>query len=233
MGLQGIEPRTAASSVRCSTTELNSLKCLPTWFINHILTFSLCFTTLNTFMGVEEYIKKIVTSILINAGYSNADKQALDLLTDVFIHFINENLKILSTSAQHSGRVNLTMFDFVKQKNKLFKFDDNVLPCYTLNDYLQHEQLVIENEWDSPLATKSEKFIHIYDFMPDFPAIHAFRNTPGTENREHFESTNVKNKMEQSIKSEKNMFKLFKTSGSLPAFINCMYKNIEESNIKK
>jgi Transcription factor TFIID complex subunit 8 C-term len=92
-----------------------------------------------------------------------------------------------------------------------------------LEDY-DYEELVEPEEWTSPLSVRVEKFIHIYDFMPSFPPIHTFRQTTIKQQTIKNQSSKVKKRLEQSLKSEENMIKLIKSSGSIPGFINYLYK---------
>lgn len=84
----------------------------------------------------------------------------------------------------------------------------------------QNEITEEENEWKSPISTRLGKFIHIYDFMPNFPQIHiirmTFTNGPTVKNQ----SSRVKDKLEQSLRSEGNMVRLMKSNGSMPKFIS-------------
>jgi len=89
---------------------------------------------------------------------------------------------------------------------------------------IEFEEKEENEEWISQVSIRVEKFIHIYDHMPSFPPIHTFRMTIPKQNSGIGQSTKVKNRLEQSIKSENNLIKLITSSGSLPPFINYLYK---------
>ncbi|KAI5149311.1 hypothetical protein ENBRE01_0828 [Enteropsectra breve] len=89
-----------------------------------------------------------------------------------------------------------------------------------------HEEQEDTIEWNSPLSTKVEKFIHIYDFMPSFPPLHTFRNTVSKQAGAKKHSSQVKNRLEQSLKSEGSMIKLIKNTGSLPPYVNYLYQDL-------
>lgn len=120
-----------------------------------------------------------------------------------------------SSQPQHSSSETAL---FQKKRAQLF----NVLR-FPAGEY-ETEKLVEPEEWISPISTRVEKFIHIYDFMPNFPPIHTFRLTTIKQPAMKNLSSKVKNRLEQSLKSEGNMIKLIKSSGSLPGFVNYLYK---------
>ena len=179
---------------------------------------------------VDEILVKLIFKVLKQAGFDNITTKALELYKECFKDIFDNNIKIIAGSIMHSGRVTLNMYDFVKVNTKIIPINFNILNIPNIDLNLQYEEYKDIKEWNSPLANKSEKFIHIYDFMPEFPATHTYRNTPLPETRNYIESINIKNRIEQSIKSEKNMFRLFKTSGSLPPFINYIYKIMKENS---
>ena len=147
--------------------------------------------------------------------------KAFLLLKEVFICWLNSKIGLLSFLAAHSGRTKLNFFDFFSSEFIHVPLSELYL---TIPNY-EYECNPEQNEWKSSISHKNEKFIHIYEFMPDFPPIHTYRNTMIKENNTHVAINNIKDRMKQSIRSEKNMFKLFKVSGSLPPFINCIYNN--------
>ncbi|OQS55032.1 hypothetical protein EHP00_945 [Ecytonucleospora hepatopenaei] len=172
-------------------------------------------------MDPNPVLENLLGLFLKKIGYEKVDKKAFILLKEVFICWLNSKIGLLSFLASHSGRTKLNFFDFFNTEvNHILLSELDII----LSNY-EHEVFPEQNEWKSSISHKNEKFIHIYEFMPDFPPIHTYRNTMIKENNTHVEINNIKDRMKQSIRSEKNMFKLFKVSGSLPPFINCIYNN--------
>ncbi|KAL6122649.1 hypothetical protein NUSPORA_00173 [Nucleospora cyclopteri] len=179
--------------------------------------------------NVDAILSVVASKIFSAAGFDSTSTKAMAVCVQVLKETIGENAKILASSASHAGKAFVTEYEFIKSFYALNKFNFEIYGVSEIDDKIEYEEYKIEKEWTSPLANFSEKFIHIYDFMPDFPPTHTYRNTKITERTENLESLNVKNRMDQSLKSEANMFKLFKSSGSLPPFINFLYKFQEGS----
>lgn len=184
---------------------------------------------------IDDILRDLASKCLREAGFLSTNKQAMEYLIEIFKEHLNQTAKILASNVNLAGRTEISFYDFIKC-GKLLRtsiMSENifqVLDTVGVDSKISFEQVAAKEEWVSPLANTSDKFIHIYDFMPEFPPTHTYRNTALPETRDHMESLNVKNRIEQSIKSEKNMFKLFKTSGSLPPFINYLYKMKEDGH---
>lgn len=200
---------------------------------------------------MDEVQRKIIASILKEAGFDNANQKALEILLNVFEDRLTSFLHASLQKSIHAGRPSMTMLDILDSKQcfqKLlnyrpwdkshllecrtsapkcsFKNNEDMFSLVPLREInLEYELLEPEVEWSSPLSTHVEKFIHIYDFMPSFPPIHTFRMTALKSQSSKNQSSKVKNRLEQSLRSESNMIKLIKTNGSIPGFINYMYRN--------
>jgi len=200
---------------------------------------------------MDEVQRKIIASILKEAGFDSANQKALEILLNVFEDRLSSFLHSSLQKSIHAGRPSMTMLDILDSKQCLQKLLDyrpgdeshllecnasvpkcsfknnedmfSLVPLREIN--LEYELLEPEVEWSSPLSTHVEKFIHIYDFMPSFPPIHTFRMTALKSHSSKNQSSKVKNRLEQSLRSESNMIKLIKTNGSIPGFINYMYRN--------
>lgn len=173
-------------------------------------------------MENDKFIQATISIVIKQLGFTHASPQAIELFSKVFEDRILFILRSVGTSALHSNRTKINLFDLCFYRKEL---RGNVLkvPLKKETIPVEYEELSDEERWISKLSVRVDKFSHIYEFMPEFPPIHTFRQTPLPTNSEKTESLNVKNRMDQSLKSEENMFKLFKSSGSFPPIINYLY----------
>lgn len=199
---------------------------------------------------MKEILKRTIAKVLMKAGFTSIEGNALEFLIETMDNKIISTLRIVSQQALLAGRSSISMLDLfgIKQKNRLLTkkidFSKDVLnECNVSVANCKHpdvrnmfsvipieeteypyEFIEKDVDWVSPISTKFEKFIHIYDFMPDFPPIHTFRQTILKTQISKNQSSKVKNRLEQSLRTEDNMIKLIKSSGSIPKFINFMYR---------
>lgn len=200
---------------------------------------------------MEEILRRVVVQLLRNTGFEAVESRALELLVKVFDDRVTSFLKTVSQLSTLSGRPSVCMLDLFgtrqeirglggckplpkemlaehcatapKCKNKNIESLFSLVPL--VPEIYPCEAVDVETEWVSPLSTRVEKFIHIYEFMPSFPPIHTFRMTAVKNYNLKNQSSKVKSRLEQSLRSEGNMIKLIKSSGSIPNFINYIYKN--------
>ncbi|KAI5172477.1 hypothetical protein PAEPH01_1753 [Pancytospora epiphaga] len=197
---------------------------------------------------MKKVIEFTVLQILRQTGFETVSRRSLELIVEVFKDRLVAFLNTVSSRAALSMRSGISLVDLMdyiedprsfshignrgKQrgmetsalKNARSRLFD-VIPAPQVQ--FEKENLEEPKEWISPLSTRVEKFIHIYDFMPNFPPIHTFRLTLPKQVVQKNYSSRVKKRLEQSLKSEGNMIKLIKSSGSLPGYINYLYKNKE------
>ncbi|KAI4291708.1 hypothetical protein PAPHI01_0982 [Pancytospora philotis] len=184
-------------------------------------------------------LEHTVAELLRTAGFERVSRQALETLLVVFEDRLCAVLNATASRAAFAGRPSASVLDIMntitaptgfscqigtdrRNPAELRRWAFGVAPGLPANyEGEQHED---QAEWVSPLSTRVEKFIHIYDFMPSFPPIHTFRLTAAKVPASKNHSSRVKNRLEQSLKSESNMMKLIKSSGSLPSYINFLYK---------
>lgn len=195
-------------------------------------------------------MKRIIVQILKKSGFEATEEKALELMLEVFSDRLNSFLKTAAQRSILSLRPSTSLLDILSINNRIFQIgrelpftmdmlDEcnvavpesryaSVQKLFSLVDFPKEnypEELIeTEAEWISPITTKVEKYIHIYDFMPNFPPIHTFRMTSIRPANNKHQSTKVKNRLEQSLSSEGNMVKLIKSSGTMPKFINFLYK---------
>lgn len=199
---------------------------------------------------MDDIMRRIIAEILKNAGFESSNCDALELFLKIHDDRIMSFLKNISRLSLHAGRPSTTLVDLFGMKNTIQKIGTDVIfEDWMLNEcntnildskYLSLKTLFssipckrieypreipeFDPEWISPISQRVEKFIHIYEFMPNFPPNHTFRITPLKGSTFKNQSTKVKNRLEQSLRSEGNMVKLIKSSGSMPKFINYIYK---------
>lgn len=194
---------------------------------------------------MEEILTRALCKIIQQAGFEAINQKAMKYFISVFEDRIKSMFMVLVSKSVHSGRPTCSLIDLYKYIEEgralgvIAKYSHNIpktVTCannrrnmFKLLDFSteKYEKIVLHEteKWLSPLSNRVEKFIHIYDFMPDFPPIHTFRLTPIKQLVSKNLSSKVKNRLEQSLKSEKNMIKLIKSSDSLPKFINFLYEN--------
>lgn len=203
---------------------------------------------------MRKILEREIIKILKVAGFGSISKQALEILISVYEDRQISILSTVMSRSLLASRPTLSLLDFISIFESKDCFRDNKSNCSAFSDYsskisnlkgdfsfsklmnifnlLNYEPETFEEEnpkedkeWISPISTKVEKAIHIYDFMPNFPSIHTFRNTSVKQQNSKNFSSKVKNRLEQSLRTENNMIKLIKTSGKIPNFVNFIYKH--------
>lgn len=169
---------------------------------------------------MDEIIKHFLCKYLKDNGYETVEIKALLMLKEAFELKINSYLKVLYSYKMLSSKQNSTLTDVMYLTNKKMPA---ILPSQGTPAY-EETEVIEDAEFISPLANTVEKYIHIYDFMPSFPPTHTFKQTFVKADTKENKSFSVKNRLEQSLRSENNLLKLIKSSGSLPPFINYLYK---------
>jgi hypothetical protein len=158
--------------------------------------------------------------ILKEVGYEVVERKALEVYVTGLETYMLAYLRTISSLSRHGMKSHSTLLDL------LCLVDGKRFDCGSVGEArVEYENEVAEEEekFNSPLSSSIEKYIHIYDFMPSFPAIHAFRQTITKPNCKSNKSANVKSRLEQSLRAEGNLLKLIKASESLPPFINFLY----------
>lgn len=199
---------------------------------------------------MDEAKRRTIAQLLKTIGFESVEAKALELLVRVLDDRVTAYLTTVSRMALLCSRPTTTLLDLfgMRQtvprigrelripKDALAECNVDVPPCrnttvqglFTLVPLRRQafpvETLAQEETWVSPLSTRVEKFIHVYDFMPEFPPIHTFRTSSVKGSTLKNQSSKVKNRLEQSLRSEGNMVKLIKSSGSMPKFVNYLYK---------
>lgn len=199
------------------------------------------------FVPMRPVLEHFLAGMLHQAGFKAFNRQALALLAAVFEDRLAVLLMCLNSRAIHAGRPGATLTDLLGAvygglslnslrtggargaRVRLARPTEAAaaraaafaLPATRVTYPM--EAFDLPEEWESPISTRVEKFIHIYDFMPPFPPIHTFRMTPSKTTENISFSARVKNRLEQSLKSENNMIRLIKSSGTLPAFVHFIH----------
>ncbi|KAM0671776.1 hypothetical protein CWI42_121120 [Ordospora colligata] len=159
--------------------------------------------------------------ILKEVGYEVVESKALEVYVEALETYMLAYLRTVCSLSRHGMKSHSTLIDL------LCLIDGKRFDCGGVGkEKVEYEQEVVEKEqeFNSPLSSSIEKYIHIYDFMPSFPAIHAFRQTITKPNCKSNKSANVKSRLEQSLRAEGNLLNLIKASGSLPPFINFLHR---------
>ncbi|KAK6090827.1 hypothetical protein P3W45_000072 [Vairimorpha bombi] len=169
---------------------------------------------------MDDLINHCIIRIVKEHGYDYADKRAILLIKEALERHINSILKVFHSYTIHSKKQSANAFDLLSVlKDTKFSVNTRLTPM--LYSQVEEEPCF---DFKSPLSTYLERYIHIYEFMPPFPPTHTFRQTYLKNKEKEDKSQLVKTRLEQSLRSEKNLLKLIKGSGSLPSFINYLYK---------
>lgn len=169
---------------------------------------------------MKDLVNHFILRIVKENGFLYADKKAVLLLKENLEIYVTSILKVLMSYTIHSKKQSTNIFDFFSViKNLRINLSTNIHPV----NYSEEELLPVL-EFKSPLSTYLERYIHIYEFMPPFPPTHTFRQTYLKNKEKEDKSQLVKSRLEQSLRSERNLLKLIKGSGSLPSFVNYLYK---------
>ncbi|KAF9762393.1 hypothetical protein NGRA_2049 [Nosema granulosis] len=169
---------------------------------------------------MDEIIKHFLCVFLKEQGFESVETKALLMLKEAFEMRLNSYLRALYSYKSLSSKQNTTLTDVLCLTDHKLPL---ILPSRKALEY-EETKVVEECEFISPLANTVEKYIHIYDFMPTFPPTHTFKQTFVKSDTKENKSFSVKNRLEQSLRSENNLLRLIKSSGSLPPFINYLYK---------
>lgn len=199
---------------------------------------------------MEQVMRRAIAEIMKLIGFEQMESNAMELLLAIHNDRLESNLRTITKPSFLCGRASVSLLDLFGMRQTLPRISNemqfakemleeckitvpvcknrSIQSLFTLAPVKKQthpiELLEEETEWISPLSTRVEKFIHIYDFMPEFPPIHTFRMTFIKSSAFKNQSSKVKNRLEQSLRSEGNMVKLIKSSGSMPRFINYLYK---------
>lgn len=168
---------------------------------------------------MDEIINHIIIRIIKEHDFNFADNKAILLINEALEIYLRSILKTLFSHTLHAKKTSSNILYLLRILGK----KDINLTC-SLNP-IQYQKLcpIKIPEFKSPLSTYLERYIHIYEFMPNFPPTHTFRNTFCKNKEKENIPEQVKKRLEQSLKTEKNLFKIIKASGKMPKFINYLY----------
>lgn len=193
---------------------------------------------------MERIVERVVARIMKEAGFEACSSRSLRFITAILEDRLEAILRSVSSQSQHAGRPSTTFTDLlgmVIQQNAFMACDiTGYTPPISKDESSKRRSMLFSlpsispeefpretidpgQEWVSPISTKVEKFIHIYDFMPSFPPMHTFRQTSPKASETAGLSSRVKHRLEQSLVTESNMIKLIKLGGSLPKFVNYIH----------
>lgn len=158
-------------------------------------------------------------------GFEIASKHGLIFLKHAFTLYFSNLLKILKIRALHAGRGKVTVIDILKMKQfekefeEIHKFIRNIRKR---KENIIETQETVEDKKEEKfiISTQIDKYVHIYEHLPPFPPSHTFRRTI---TKDHIEYTceNLKKRIEESLKAEKNLLKMMNIS----KYVNFLYQN--------
>lgn len=175
-------------------------------------------------MKIDEIIETCLANELKRAGYECMDKKALIIFKEAFDKRIMSILHTLRKFTSHSLKDKSTMIEAFVMMNdigiKVNKRDFvKILPLH-----IEKEEEDVKIEFHNKLASVIDKYIHVYEFMPDFPPAHSFKKTfiKGSINSNFSEGH--KKRLEQSAVAEANLYKMLHKSNKIPQFANYLKK---------
>lgn len=167
---------------------------------------------------MKKILEHRLATALRDAGFEVVERRALETFAASMESYMDAHLRAVASVSRHALKSHATLLDMLAIVDRRLS-----VPVSRSVDYVQ-EMPRKEPRFESPLASSIEKYIHIYEFMPGFPPTHAFRQTIAKPNSRSSRSLNVKHRLEQSLRSEGNLLQLIRASGSLPPFINFLYR---------
>lgn len=142
-------------------------------------------------------------------GFELINNKALDMFAVVFDIYMVKTLGSIKNASGHSQRSKTTISDLIRIFGTLDVFSFGSVD-------LEVEKRIEEGIFYGPISAPVEKFINIYEFMPNFPPLHTFRRTLIKENRVRSRAKDVKERIEQRNQVATNLFRLLKRLGSIP-----------------
>jgi histone H3/H4 len=169
---------------------------------------------------MKRVLKHTLARLVRDIGYERAEERAVEVFMSALEKYMVNYLKSVVSFSRHALKSRATFLDilrFVKQGK---------VEVHKMAPLLYDPEVAAEDPaFASPLASSTEKYIHIYEFMPSFPPTHTFRQTIVKPNGRDTRSFDVKHRLEQSLRTENNLLRLIKASGALPPFVNFLYKH--------
>lgn len=168
---------------------------------------------------MEKMTKIVLLQFLKEAGFENVNTKALELFYVLFEEKMSSILISLNNFTCHAQRSKVILSDLENVIN-VSKLNDpfNSFPVLKFDEEVFHEK----EQFDNGIASKIDKYIYIYEFMPNFPPTHTFKRSYIKEVKRNYKPEMLKIRLEQSMQAEKNLVKMMKLSKNLPKYVNFM-----------
>lgn len=166
---------------------------------------------------MDQILDIYILSELKDTGYSFANKRALQILKSVFIKKMLTYCKSLKHVTNHAGRHKTILTD-------IFNFDKS--PMFEINNsskvalHFENSIYTPPEKFVNEIASKIDRYIHIYEFMPEFPPTHTFKRSYAKNAKKH--DIKIKQRVEQNLLAERTVFKMVFVEKKMPRHVNYM-----------
>ncbi|KAM0674510.1 hypothetical protein GVAV_002125 [Gurleya vavrai] len=173
---------------------------------------------------MDAIIEKIIITALSKAGYTTFSNHALSHFTQHFSQHTLSLLKSLASISYHAQRSKSSIVDF----NTMLRLRKKKLKINDLNNFESFEfiesEFIQEKMFNNPIASNIDRFIHVYEFMPQFPPTHTFKRNYVKEVERHRKPDGIKKRIEETVLVERSLIKMLKERGEMPKYVNYLNK---------
>ncbi|KAM0678112.1 hypothetical protein BDAP_001371 [Binucleata daphniae] len=180
---------------------------------------------------MDSIIEFVIINCLSSVGYTRFSKRAIEHFKQAFINNYSSFLNSLSAVTLHAQRSKSNFIDVnntLKLKNKTITYEDrtcnvgyNELMSYV--EFEEEERQEIVN-FENPIASNIDRFIHVYEFMPHFPPSHTFKRNYTKEIGKYRRPDGIKKKIEETVLVERSLIRIMKERRELKPYANYLMK---------
>ncbi|KAM0688670.1 hypothetical protein COBT_000071 [Conglomerata obtusa] len=178
---------------------------------------------------MDEIIESTLALILRDAGYDSISKHALNHFSQIFKNQILSLLKALNALTLHAQRSKSSLIDIqslLKLTNRSITTGDiqNAIQKNDLLPHFQNEIAEVTVSFENLIANSIDRFIHVYEFMPQFPPTHTFKRNYSKEVGKHRRPDGIKKRIEESVMVERSLIRMIMERGEMPKYVNYLCK---------
>ncbi|KAI5191801.1 hypothetical protein NECID01_1646 [Nematocida sp. AWRm77] len=156
---------------------------------------------------VEESVKYLVVHLIKEQGFSSATSHALSLLSNTVVRYLVYISSVLKAQCEASHRTSPTLVDAVVVFKKVKEIVEN-----RGRIELEEQSFSLPAEYVSEICTYVEPAPNYYEFLPKFPPVHTFKNTPIKRRVSDDRAQKARLRNEQTIKIVDSLFSIMKRS---------------------
>lgn len=124
-----------------------------------------------------------------------------------------KSLKQVTHHATRHKSIALDIFNIEKDPTAIAELPGTQVN-FEVEVYKPKEKFVNE------IASKIDRYIHIYEFMPEFPPTHTFKRSYIRNAKKH--EIRIKQRVEQNLLAERSVFQMVSMEGKMPRYVNFM-----------